>query len=167
MAKNKRKVKISGLPEVIKNLNKEIENIEGLSMKGLIRAVIIIRRDMDKTSPLIPIDTGNLRASWFTVTGRNFFMDDLPEIKGPSFSGEEAETLSKDHQEMINEAQTMAGKKLVVIFGFSANYALWVHEMDDANFKRPGSGSKFLESSILRNRDRILAELKKHVTIKR
>ena len=57
---------IKGMDNVLKNLNKEITDIEGLSMKGLIRAAIIIRRDMDKTSPLIPIDEGNLRGSWFT-----------------------------------------------------------------------------------------------------
>jgi hypothetical protein len=57
---------IKGLSKVVSNLNKEIRNIQGRSMAGLIDAAIIIRRDMDKTPPLIPIDTGNLRASWTT-----------------------------------------------------------------------------------------------------
>jgi len=67
---------IRGMDNVLRNLNKEITKVEGLSMKGLIRAAIIIRRDMDKTSPLIPIDEGNLRASWFTDPRRT--------SKGPS-----------------------------------------------------------------------------------
>ncbi len=58
---------------VMTNLNAAILKIEAGSMKGLIESAIIIRRDMEKTPPLIPVDTGNLRASWFTspikVTG--------------------------------------------------------------------------------------------------
>lgn len=57
---------IKGRGNVLRNLNKEINNIKGGTLKGLIRAAIIVRRDMDKTSPLIPVDQGNLRASWFT-----------------------------------------------------------------------------------------------------
>jgi len=57
---------IKGMDNVLRNLNKELAKVEKFSMKGLIRAVVVIRRDMDKTSPLIPIDEGNLRASWFT-----------------------------------------------------------------------------------------------------
>ena len=57
---------LKGMDVVMANLNREILKIEGRSMKGLIEASIIIRRDMEKTPPLIPVDTGNLRASWFT-----------------------------------------------------------------------------------------------------
>lgn len=55
---------ITGLDKVIANLNKEIQNIEERSMKGLIEAEIIVRRDMENTPPLVPVDTGNLRGSW-------------------------------------------------------------------------------------------------------
>jgi len=57
---------IKGMDIVMNNLRREIVKIKGRNMKGLIESAIIIRRDMDKTSPLIPIDTGNLRQSWFT-----------------------------------------------------------------------------------------------------
>ncbi|TSA10048.1 MAG: hypothetical protein D4R73_05945 [Deltaproteobacteria bacterium] len=60
---------LRGLERVIHNLNKEIKAIEGRSMKGLIRAAIIIRRDMDITPPVIPVDTSNMRGSWFTTPG--------------------------------------------------------------------------------------------------
>jgi len=44
-----------------------------------------------------------------------------------------------------------------IMFGYSANYALWVHEMVDAkNWTRPGSGPKWLEASINRNHDTLL-----------
>lgn len=59
---------IKGFEEVMKNLNAEIAKIKGVTMNGLIQSSILIRRDMEFTPPLIPIDLGNLRASWFTTT---------------------------------------------------------------------------------------------------
>ena len=67
---------VKGMDNVLRNLNKEIKKIEGYSMKGLIRSAILIRRDMDKTSPLVPVDEGNLRSSWF--------IDPKRTRKGPS-----------------------------------------------------------------------------------
>lgn len=58
---------IKGMDVVLSNLNREILAIKGRSMAGLIEASVLIRRDMEKTPPLIPIDTGNLRASWFVT----------------------------------------------------------------------------------------------------
>jgi hypothetical protein len=40
--------------------------------------------------------------------------------------------------------------------GFTANYAIFVHENMDAVFKRPGSGPKFLEKALERNQIKIL-----------
>ena len=37
------------------------------------------------------------------------------------------------------------GGSASVIVGYTANYAIYVHEMVGANFKRPGSQAKFLE----------------------
>lgn len=65
------KTSIKGMDQVLKNLNSEIRKIEGASLKGLIQAAIIIRRDMDQTPPMIPIDTGNLRGSWTVETIRS------------------------------------------------------------------------------------------------
>ena len=52
--------------DIMKNINRELDKIKGRSMKGMIRAAIWLRRDMEYTPPLIPVDTGNLRSSWFT-----------------------------------------------------------------------------------------------------
>lgn len=57
---------LNGLNDVLKKLNREVNAINGRTLSGFISAVILIRRDMDKTPPLIPLDTGNLRSSWFT-----------------------------------------------------------------------------------------------------
>lgn len=137
---------IQGLDTVMSNLNKEIEKIQGASIKGIREAIKLIHDDMDKTPPLIPEDTGALKKSWKTQPIR------MPGIKG-------------------------------VLFGFFAEYALWVHEMIGADFKstrkrygpgegkgrvytpRPGAGAKFFESSIKRNKDKILDIIRQNAKI--
>ena len=56
---------IKGVDKVMNNLNKEIARIKNVTMEGLIEATILIENDMDRTPPLVPIDTGNLRSSFF------------------------------------------------------------------------------------------------------
>ncbi len=59
-------------------------------------------------------------------------------------------------------------------FGFTANYAMYVHERVEGavwgdgvvgkiNWSAPGTGPKFLESAIKRNTDRILQIMKEEV----
>lgn len=57
---------IKGFDKVMSNLNKEIAGIENRSMKGLIEGAIIIERSMDDNSPKVPLDTGNLRSSYYS-----------------------------------------------------------------------------------------------------
>lgn len=62
---------IRGFNRVLSNLNKEIRKIEGCSLAGLIKAAIVVRRDMDQTPPLVPVgETGHLRGSWTVETIR-------------------------------------------------------------------------------------------------
>ena len=70
--------KLIGMEKVIMNLRREIAMIKGRSMAGLIEGAMIIRRDMDRTPPMIPLDTGNLRASWFT---ESFYVTGDPGLK--------------------------------------------------------------------------------------
>jgi len=67
--------KITGFEEVMANLNKEIARIEGVTIGGLQLAAAKIRYDMDKTPPLIPVHTGNLKSSWFVSSYKT--------LKGP------------------------------------------------------------------------------------
>lgn len=126
---------IKGFDEVITNLNKEIVTIKERTLGGLIKAAAYVREDMDKTPPLIPVDTGNLRQSWFIEAIQN------GEIWG-------------------------------IIMGFSADYAVYVHEMlgptksgKPINWSRPDSGPKFFESAIKRNTDKILEIIGKEAEI--
>lgn len=59
----------ASLDQVVRNLNAAIKKIENQTLEGMIVAVAELRYDMDKTPPLIPVDTGNLRSSWTTIVG--------------------------------------------------------------------------------------------------
>jgi len=63
-------MELRGMKEVLSNLNSKLTEIKDVSMKGLLEVAIFIRRDMDYTPPLIPVDTGNLRNSWTVVPNR-------------------------------------------------------------------------------------------------
>ena len=151
-------VGIKGMDIVLSNLNREILAIKARSTVGLIEAAIVIRRDMDKTPPLIPIDLGNLRASWFTVTGHGFGAGSRGGQQSGSFVGPQAGELSAARSTAISEGRAIASafKGPMVVMGFSANYAMWVHENMGATFQRPGAGPKFFEASLKRNKKKIL-----------
>lgn len=149
-----------GLEDVIRNLNKEIHKIKNRSMAGLIKAAIIIRRDMDKTPPLIPVDLGNLRASSFIVTGKGQ-MDGTPVFGGPQIP-----KFVSDHVAMIQQEKAIVGSKLLVSIGFSASYAAQVEADTHTKRKRPGSGGGFFRSSVVRNKALIINTIKKEAQIK-
>jgi hypothetical protein len=150
---------VTGLDTVMKNLNKEIMQIKGASLKGLIRAQILIRRDMDLSSPIIPLKWGNLRASYYTVTPIGVVAGSFP-----AFTKENAGRLRSGHQSALGKATTVvnsaAAKGPLIVMGFSAFYAWYVHEMigggSAINWSRPGSGPKFFEAAIKKNSDKII-----------
>jgi len=112
---------IDGIASVMNRLNTKFIQYNAMSLPGMLEAAAHIRYDMDKTPPLIPIDEGNLRGSWFASP----IMD--VKTKAPG-----------------------------VVMGFSANYAVFVHEMVGANFSRPGSGARFFYAALKRNQKKIL-----------
>jgi len=62
-------------------------------------------------------------------------------------------------------------KTFGIVIGFTANYAVFVHEMvDDAekriNWSRPNSGPKFFQSALERNHDPILKIIGDNAQIK-
>lgn len=153
---------ITGMEKFMKNFAKEVEKIEGASMAGLLKAVIIVRRDMDKTEPKIPIDLGNLRSSFFVVTANQ-----TPN-PGGNFKGPKAAQLKTDTMAAKMQAKQIAASTNMptVVFGFGANYAFWVHEKVGVKFSRPGSGAKFLEAALKRNKKAMLQSVAESTKIK-
>lgn len=58
-----RRMTISGIDKVLRNLNREIKAIKGRSRQGMHMAALIVK---GTALPLTPIETGNLRGSWFS-----------------------------------------------------------------------------------------------------
>jgi hypothetical protein len=175
---------IKGFDVVLSNLQKELLNIEGGSLRGLLLAAAHIRRETERNTPITPVDLGNLRASWFTVAAnsvgggslarkgvatnvKNKFGDVLDAGK---FVGPRKAQLSKDHIETIAEAQALVSAvspDIMVMMGYSANYAMAVHEMVDKEFQRPQSGPKWFESAIKRSTWQITKIIRDNATIKK
>jgi hypothetical protein len=161
---------IKGFDEVIANLNAEIAAIKDRTMKGVIKAAATIRRDMDKTPPKIPVDTGNLRASWFVVTAKGL-QTDKPAFKSLDTPKKTA-LLNATYDATVAEAQGIANSATkyapFLVMGFGANYAMPVHEMiGEINWSRNGeAGPKFFESAIKRNSTKVLQIIAEDAKIK-
>ena len=59
------KIEIHGINVILKNLDKEIENVINRSTQGLIKCQNLLQ---NKAMPLTPLDTGNLRRSYYKPT---------------------------------------------------------------------------------------------------
>ena len=155
-------MRLEGLNTVLSNLNKEIKKIKGRSLKGLIRAQIIVRRDMEFVSPMIPWDTGNLTHSYFTITSKG----DIEEGKSPTFKGERAAQMASDHSAALTKLMAViAVPEPALIMGFSAYYATFVHENYGAHFQKEGAGAGFLKAALNNNKHKMLAVIAKEAKI--
>lgn len=150
--------KLKGVKKFMKQLNQEIRDLEGRTLEGLIQAVIELQREAE---PGTPIDVGNLRASWFSVTYKG------ESIGIAQFTGQDASSLKANHNKIIQQA-TQVVKQLgsdaqpVVLFGYTANYAVFVHENVDAKFKRPSARARWLYAAMQSARSRMLAKIHEH-----
>ena len=169
MARKKLHIDLSGIDKVMKNLNTVFEKLEKNSYPALIECAIVIRRDMTTTAPKVPVDLRNLEHSWFAVTRES-------SVNTTSrFTGTESSVMASDHSAAVSESKALVSfkKKPSMIMGFSANYAVYVHEMVNANFakkkkgkdRRAGAGAKFFESALNRNEKQMLVILQNHLKI--
>lgn len=152
---------IAGINKVSANITKQLEKIQNQSVGGLVECAILIRRDMDKTSPIVPVDTRNLQNSFFSIitNGQGAVVDNGPSVV-------DAETSSSYQKVKATASAFLAPLKApAMVFGFSANYAVFVHEDMEATFKRPGSGPKFFELALKRNQKHMLQLIAKHAKI--
>ena len=156
-------VNVSGLDKTLKNLNETVEKIEGKTLKGLIRAVIEIRRTSNKDIPKIPVDTGNLRASWFTVTSKG----SIQAGASPNFKGDGSSKLGNSHSATLSDVKSMkvVSEGPFLLFGYSAYYAVYVHEAVEKTFNREGAGALFLQTAIDNNWDVIIGKIAKEAKI--
>ena len=172
---------ILGFDDVMARLNVKIEKIKGASLKGLIECAIEIRRDTEKTPSKTPVDLGNLRASWFVVTAKGKekddqwntgFRNDTSSKRRKSGLEGNAARFMADRASAISEMSAKAKSflpagKVTLIMGYSANYAIYVHEnmASGIKWKRPGSGPKWFQESVYRNSAKMLGIIKKNIQL--
>ncbi len=98
---------LKGLKTVSRRLNKEIKALESKSTIGLIHAAILLQRDMETTSPTIPLKDNNLRQSWF----RNILPGNRPGLL-IGFSANYA-TFVHENLEAVNWTRKGSGPKFL------------------------------------------------------
>jgi hypothetical protein len=147
---------IHGFDQVMIKINAGLALIKGGTAAGLIKAAAFVRKDMETTPPLTPVDLGNLKASFFAVTAKK-----VAHGSGIArFNGPKAGLLASEHLAATAEMKALAGKdksKITLILGYTANYALYVHENIKARkWKKPGSGPKWFQYAMDRNSKKII-----------
>lgn len=152
------------LQAILRNLNMEVRDIKDRSIRGLVLAAAYIRRETETSEPFTPLKTGNLRASWFIVSPKGLASDPLGHAgqfrDDPDSNGGEAAKMSINHVNYITYVKGLvkAQKEPVVALGYTAPYALYVHEhiTGPQNWSRPGSGPKWFQAAVMRSRDAIV-----------
>lgn len=121
-----RKPQVTGMDKVLENLAKGIEQIEGASERGTLKAAMMIRK---RSMKLTPVRLGNLRNSAYVVSPGL----DVPGVdEGGGFKGKESGDMSTRHEEdkmfseMVAIAKSRRGPTSGV--GYSAVYSFSVHE---------------------------------------
>ncbi len=113
-----------GLKDIEEKINKKIQEIKEASIRGLIEAGLFIKAEAQKKCPVV---TGNLRASAFV----NWTGGTYTEV-GKKFSNVEGRALDRerDRARVVAESHAQMLKKdnISIDIGFSAEYAVPVHE---------------------------------------
>jgi len=160
---------LKGLSVVLKNLNKAISDIEFNTKEGLTEAALVVKHDSVKGTP---IDLGNLRNSCFIMVTDSQTDNPVPLFRQEKTEGgmitDDIQRLISDHERCISEARGIVAEgknKFNAIVGYTANYALWVHEMP-SHYNFNSGSNKFLEKALLKNKNRILRILVKYAKLK-
>lgn len=61
---------VTGMPQVLRNIQREMMAVRGRTYKGMYLAMKHLEEQMDTVSPMVPIDTQEMRDSWF-ISGDN------------------------------------------------------------------------------------------------
>lgn len=147
-----------GMQRTMNNLRKEAAQIRGKTRRGYIEAALIIRKADLTEAPIVPVDTGNLRNSWFATVGTR-------TQRGRKKLSERAAERARYHNVDMSKYVTEAQKSLypMMVYGYLANYAVKVHE--DKELKHKGeTGAKYMESSIKSHKNDILQKLKENAS---
>ena len=133
---------MTGLEDVLKQLDSAIADIEGSTLDGMWDAGLQIQRSaQQRLQPSVV--TGNLRASAYTRRAQGFVQIDPARLDPTQSKPVPTSTLDN-----------------AVEIGFTANYAIYAHENTEGN-----RAPKFLEHAITENRDAIIQIIQKRAKL--
>lgn len=156
MSRGSRKSRINkSTKNIINNIGRAIATIEKKTYAELVQIGFDIQGDaMDLT----PVATGNLRASAYTI-----FEGSTPTA-GCGIDSETAQLFSAAVQKGKSRISSMRANRKVVIVGFSANYAIYIHGNPNAG-KSGAKGSStdgtwlFFLKALHKNKGKILKRI--------
>ena len=182
------RVKMYGFEKVERNLQYALSGLKNNSTEGLIDVARDIHRDANKTSPVIPRNTGDLIRSRFIVDNKGRvpwglkarFVGERKRSGGWKNRRSPAE-MQADHTRVIQKyrARAAAKKHPFVTLGYSAWYGVYPHEMGgispgaeaaaggrtsvrtgaSVGWSRPGSGPKFFQTALYRKAKNLQGEV--------
>lgn len=139
-----------------------IKKVAAKAPIALTKAAFLIQREAQKKCP---VDTGNLKASAFTIidgllkTTPGFGEKKTISVEAALREAQDKERTQRILREQTDESrkESERDKRVDARVGFTASYAIFVHELHP-------SKAKFLEEAVRENKGRIknliLAELK-------
>jgi hypothetical protein len=173
------KGRVEGADTIVKNLLRSTEFIGEQSIRGLTLGALRVNKESKQE---VPVREGNLRASGFVVNPT-----DGEVGSSGAFRGAGAGKAATDHQRFLAESKALVSalttrSLTAVAVGFSAFYALFVHEnpnagaagydpsKDKKGMKARGVHSrvgkyKFLEDPLKRLAGAVKADLAKAVKL--
>lgn len=153
---------ISGLAQLTRNINREIEKIEKRTQAGLTAALEHVKGEALRITPR---RLGNLVSSAYVIT---------PTVtpKEPSWTtgrkGASIARLEDGHKLAMAEASEIMSRnkkgEVWGVIGYSAYYGVYVHEMPASNkWTTPGTGPKFLEIPLKENANKMISIIKSYL----
>ena len=157
----KQRFKLKGVDKFFNKLEETLKKKEiAVTTKGCMRVAIFIRNESEKTYPVVPVDTGHLRASFFTfIKGSDNSIQTVPAAATAIKPVPAAVTQQTNANLTLLKTTVTALPTPGMIFGFAANYAMAVHEKKGAEWNRPNSGPKYFLTHLVRNKKKLLTIL--------
>lgn len=154
MAKS-RKSKIKNAIKIVNNnMSKELDKIVDLTYGELIEIGLDVQAD---AMAMTPIMTGNLRAGAFTIFEGSTPVTTMTDAK-------EKQVFSQTVEQAKSRVDSTKSKKKMVIVGYGASYAKYIH--GNPNAGKTENGSKdgewlFLLKAVIKNKGKMIDRMAK------
>jgi len=143
-------IRVKGVDAALKSLKKDVGRVRSAALAGLITGGM---RMLGASQEYAPRDLSNLRASGFII------WKEKTGGKQANFKGDDASEMAQEHSNFVNrEKARLPALMPEVEIGFSANYALIVHEDLDAQHNI--GQAKYMEAGIAKEQNNAINDVR-------